>query len=152
MEVNIVSQIDFKLEQKNKDIFDRILSRTSELLKIEKDYTFSIIFVNDEMIHEINRDYRNIDRPTDVISFASLMDGDEQYEMIEDDCELGDIFISVDAIERQAKEYAHSFDRELSFLFTHGLLHLLGYDHMNEKEEKEMFGLQDEILDEIIKK
>lgn len=152
MEVNIVSQTDFKLAKQNEEIFDKILKRTSELLKVEKNYTFSVIFVNDEMIHEINRTYRKIDRPTDVISFATLIDGKDEYEMVIDDCELGDIFISIDAITRQAKEYAHSFDRELSFLFTHGLLHLLGYDHMNEKDEQEMFKLQDEILDEIIKK
>lgn len=151
MKVNIISQIKFELEKKNVELFNQIMERTKQLLKIEKDYTFSIIFVNDAMIHEINRDYRNIDRPTDVISFA-MMDSEDEYEMMEEECELGDIFISVDAIIRQAQEYGHSFDRELSFLFTHGLLHLLGYDHMQEEEEKEMFQLQDEILDEIIKK
>lgn len=151
MKVNIISQIKFELEKKNVELFNQIMERTKQLLKIEKDYTFSIIFVNDAMIHEINRDYRNINRPTDVISFA-MMDSEDEYEMMEEECELGDIFISVDAIIRQAQEYGHSFDRELSFLFTHGLLHLLGYDHMQEEEEKEMFQLQDEILDEIIKK
>lgn len=151
MKVNIISQIKFELEKKNVELFNQIMERTKQLLKIEKDYTFSIIFVNDALIHEINRDYRNIDRPTDVISFA-MMDSEDDYEMMEEKCELGDIFISVDAIIRQAQEYGHSFDRELSFLFTHGLLHLLGYDHMQEEEEKEMFQLQDEILDEIIKK
>ena len=104
-----------------------------------------------EEIHEINKTYRGIDRPTDVISFA-LMDSEDDYEMMEDDNELGDIFINVEAIRNQAKEYGHSLRREVCFLFTHGLLHLLGYDHMEEDEEKEMFALQDVILDEIVPK
>lgn len=104
-----------------------------------------------EEIHEINKTYRGINRPTDVISFA-LMDSEDDYEMMEDDNELGDIFINVEAIRNQAKEYGHSLRREVCFLFTHGLLHLLGYDHMEEDEEKEMFALQDVILDEIVPK
>lgn len=107
--------------------------------------------MNPEEIHEINKTYRGIDRPTDVISFA-LMDSEDDYEMMEDDNELGDIFINVEAIRNQAKEYGHSLRREVCFLFTHGLLHLLGYDHMEEDEEKEMFALQDVILDEIVPK
>ena len=122
-----------------------------EILKLEKEYSASVIFVNPEEIHEINKTYRGIDRPTDVISFA-LMDSEDDYEMMEDDNELGDIFINVEAIRNQAKEYGHSLRREVCFLFTHGLLHLLGYDHMEEDEEKEMFALQDVILDEIVPK
>ena len=80
------------------------------------------------------------------------MDSEDDYEMMEDDNELGDIFINVEAIRNQAKEYGHSLRREVCFLFTHGLLHLLGYDHMEEDEEKEMFALQDVILDEIVPK
>ena len=121
------------------------------LKKLEKEYSASVIFVNPEEIHEINKTYRGIDRPTDVISFA-LMDSEDDYEMMEDDNELGDIFINVEAIRNQAKEYGHSLRREVCFLFTHGLLHLLGYDHMEEDEEKEMFALQDVILDEIVPK
>lgn len=150
MEVNIVSQIDFKLAQNNKDIFEQIMDQTVKKVNIDKPYTFSVIFVNDTMIHEINREYRHIDRPTDVISFA-LLDSEDVFETNGEEEELGDIFINIDAAKRQAEEYGHSFDRELSFLFTHGLLHLLGYDHMCE-EEQIMFTLQDEILDEIIKK
>ncbi|NBK98118.1 MAG: rRNA maturation RNase YbeY [Erysipelotrichia bacterium] len=152
MEVNIVSQIEFTLEKKNQDLFNQIVDRTKEVLQIDKPYSFSVIFVNDTQIHEINRDYRHIDRPTDVITFASLMDGEDTYEMMEEDFELGDVFINIDATFRQAQEYGHSFDRELSFLFTHGLLHLLGYDHIEKEEEEKMFSLQEQILDEIIKK
>lgn len=105
---------------------------------------FNVIIVDNEMIHALNRDYRHIDRPTDVISFAL-----EDYKDIEyaDKRLLGDIYISLDKAKSQAIEYGHSFLRELSFLTIHGLLHLLGYDHMKPEEEKIMFDKQEEILD-----
>lgn len=108
-----------------------------------------MIYVNSEQIHEINRTYRKVDRPTDVISFALQDDLDDAF-VEEDLYELGDIFINVDAIRQQAKEYGHSIRREACFLFCHGLLHLMGYDHMNAEDEKEMFALQDVILDEMV--
>lgn len=126
--------------------FQEIFNKTRNVLKIDKDYEISIILVDAEEIHQINRDYRNIDRPTDVISFA-LKDSDETFFIDEVDLELGDIFINIEAVVNQAKEYGHSECREISFLCTHGILHLLGYDHMNEEDEKVMFGLQDVILD-----
>lgn len=104
---------------------------------------FSIIIVDNKRIHEINKEYRGIDRPTDVISFA-LEDSEgvelENYRI------LGDIYISIDKVKEQAKEYGHSEKRELAFLTVHGFLHLLGYDHMEKEEEKIMFGKQEEIL------
>lgn len=111
------------------------------------DLELSVIFVNDERIHEINRDYRQIDRSTDVISFA--LEDNEQFYVEGMPRELGDIFISIDHAKKQADEYGHSFYREMCFLFTHGLLHLLGYDHMNEEDEKEMFTLQNDILNAL---
>ena len=107
------------------------------------DASFSVIIIDNERIHEINKEYRGIDRPTDVISFA--LEEDEDYEVKER--LLGDIYISIDKVYEQAKEYGHSVKRELFFLVTHGFLHLLGYDHMNEEDEKEMFSLQEKILD-----
>lgn len=151
MEISVINQSEEKQWSRFKKDFSVIAKRTEEVLKIEKEYSASVIFVDSEEIHEINKTYRNIDRPTDVISFA-LMDSEDNYEMMEDTYELGDIFINVEAIRNQAKEYGHSLKREVCFLFTHGLLHLLGYDHMEEDEEKEMFGLQDVILDEIVPK
>lgn len=104
---------------------------------------FSIIIVDNKKIHEINKQYRGIDRPTDVISFA-LEDSEgvelENYRI------LGDIYISIDKVKEQAREYGHSETRELCFLAVHGFLHLLGYDHMKPDEEKIMFGKQEEIL------
>lgn len=110
------------------------------------DAYLSVIFVNNEEIKDINKNYRNIDKETDVISFA-LEDNNEDIvgERI-----LGDIFISIPKMKEQAIEYNHSEKRELSFLCCHGLLHLLGYDHVTNKEDEEkMFKLQDEILSSL---
>ena len=107
-----------------------------------KDAVMSIIIVDNKEIHRINKQYRNIDRETDVISFA-LEEGetfDEPYKT------LGDIYISIDKVYEQAKEYGHSVKRELFFLVTHGFLHLLGYDHMKKEDEEIMFPLQEKIL------
>ena len=112
-------------------------------LELEK-CEFNIIIVDNERIHEINREYRNVDRETDVISFAM----EDNMDIVYDDFRLlGDIYISIDKCYSQAEEYGHSRVREICFLATHGILHLLGYDHMEEDEEKEMFRLQDELLD-----
>ncbi len=105
---------------------------------------FNIIFVGDEEIHELNRNYRNVDRVTDVISFALEDNDDVIYGDIR---MLGDIYICIPQMKRQAEEYGHSEKRELSFLAVHGLLHLLGYDHMTKEDEKVMFDLQELILD-----
>ncbi len=104
---------------------------------------FNIIFVDNNKIRDINKKYRNIDDYTDVISFA-LEDYDKS--LFEGFRILGDIYISLNKVEEQAKVYNHSYERELSFLIIHGLLHLLGYDHMNEEDQKKMFNKQEEIL------
>jgi len=112
--------------------------------KVKNAY-FNIIFINNEEIHKINKEYRNIDKETDVISFA-LEDDDTYPDM--GFRMLGDIYISVDRIKSQAKDYGHSELREMCFLAVHGLLHLLGYDHTKSLEdEKIMFGKQDIILE-----
>lgn len=129
------------------NIYRQIIQEACQQLHLSDDLELSVIFVNDERIHEINRDYRKIDRSTDVISFA--LEDNEQFYVEGMPRELGDIFISIDHAKKQADEYGHSFYREMCFLFTHGLLHLLGYDHMNEKDEKEMFTLQNDILNAL---
>ena len=119
--------------------------------KVGKKGTFvvSVTIVDIETIHDINKKYRNIDRPTDVISFAFL-DNDDLPVIKGMPILLGDIYICDEVCVNQANEYGHSIRRELAFLFTHGLLHLFGYDHVNSKEEEEvMFKLQDEILNEV---
>ena len=125
--------------------FVKIIETALEYLKIDDDIEMSCVLVDDEEIHRINKDYRNIDRATDVISFA--LEDNDQFYVEGMPRSLGDIFISVDHAKAQAQEYGHSLYREMCFLFTHGLLHLLGYDHMNEDDEKEMFALQKAILD-----
>ena len=110
------------------------------------DVLFNVIIVDNDFIHELNRDYRHIDRETDVITFAL----EDEKDMITpvDTRVLGDIYISIDKAFAQAEEYGHSLKRELCFLAVHGFYHLLGYDHMNEEEEKVMFAKQEEVLDE----
>ena len=130
-------------------LYEKIAASAERKLRLKKNHTLSVTFVRSRTIHTINRDYRGIDRPTDVITFAACDDltGMETPEELLD---LGDIFINIDYAKRQAEQYGHSYDREVCFLFTHGLLHCLGYDHMNPEEEAVMFSLQDRILDPII--
>ncbi|HPF83036.1 MAG TPA: rRNA maturation RNase YbeY [Bacilli bacterium] len=106
---------------------------------------FNIIIVDNEYIHNLNKNYRNIDRPTDVITFA-LEDNKDFLEI--DHRVLGDIYISIDKAIEQANEYGHSLKREICFLAVHGFLHLLGYDHMKKEDEEVMFPLQEVILNE----
>lgn len=108
----------------------------------------SVTFVTDEMIREINREYRGKDSATDVISFAMEEMGEDEPEIsgAYETRMLGDIIISLERAKEQAEEYGHTYERELGFLAVHGFLHLLGYDHMNKTDEKEMFGRQEEIL------
>lgn len=130
------------------DIYLNLLEKTFNHLQLTCEPILSVSFVDNEFIHKMNREYRGVDRPTDVISFAFL-DGDDNREQLlhgKGPVSLGDIYISIDKAKEQAKEYNHPLERELSFLFVHGLLHLLGYDHMTEEDEKAMFKLQDEIL------
>lgn len=115
-----------------------------------------ITLVDDERIHELNRDYRGVDRPTDVLSFAMNETGEGEMEIFVDEDEidefpsmLGDIVISIPRTKSQAEEYGHSFERELGFLTVHGFLHLLGYDHGTTEEEQAMFGRQEEVLAKI---
>lgn len=105
---------------------------------------FNIIIINDKKIRQINKEYRSIDRKTDVISFA-LEDNEKQ--LFDNYRVLGDIYISLDRVYAQAKVYNHSNLRELAFLSTHGILHLLGYDHMVESDEKIMFKKQEKLLE-----
>ncbi|OOE13655.1 rRNA maturation RNase YbeY [Fictibacillus arsenicus] len=110
----------------------------------------SVTIVTKERIQEINSEYRQKDAVTDVISFAMEEMGEDETEIIggEETRFLGDIIICLDVAKEQAEEYGHSTEREMGFLAVHGFLHLLGYDHMNEADEKAMFGRQEEILEQ----
>lgn len=139
------------------EIFNELdyeISETSDMKKVLEiaikeeelnDVEFNVILVDNNYIHELNKNYRKIDRETDVITFA-LEDNEEVDE--EEHRLLGDIYISVDKAKSQALEYGHSFKREICFLAVHGFLHLLGYDHMNKHDEEIMFSKQELILNE----
>lgn len=142
-----MEKIEFYNETKEKVLEEKELKKLIKYaLKYMnlKNVSFSVIFVDNNKIHKLNKDYRNIDRPTDVITFRLA---DYEEVMCGKINILGDVYISLDKAKEQAIEYGHSYLRELSFLLIHGFLHLLGYDHMNEEDEKEMFSLQEEILD-----
>ena len=135
--INDLYGVDFKYNYLNK-----VIKYTLKHEKVKKAY-FSIIFVDEKEIQRINKEYRGIDKVTDVISFA-LEDSENviysNYRI------LGDIYICIPRMLEQAEEYNHSVKRELSFLTVHGLLHLLGYDHQTKEDEEKMFKLQELIL------
>ena len=139
---NIYNETDKKL---TKEMFymKRILKHVLKHENLKKVY-FNFIIVDNDYIHKLNNDYRKIDRETDVITFALE---DYKHEKEDDFRVLGDIYVSIDKAITQANDYGHSLVRELCFLSVHGLLHLLGYDHMNKEDEKVMFTKQEMILD-----
>lgn len=129
-----------------------VLAYAADYLELEENCAMSVIIVDNEEIQNINREYRQKDAVTDVISFAleeSVVEDDFPaiQEVMDESRELGDIFVSFQRAQEQAVEYGHSFKRELGFLVVHGFLHLNGYDHMTDEEEAEMFDLQRDILD-----
>ena len=146
MEITVINRTNTDTEA-FLPLFTMIAENAEKTLELAEDLQISVSFVRSRTMHTINRDYRGIDRPTDVISFAVQDEGAVVPEEMKD---LGDLFINVDYAKRQAKAYAHSYEREVCFLFTHGLLHCLGYDHMTEEEEKEMIKMQDRILDPVL--
>ena len=124
---------------------EKIIDKTLKMENVDK-ATFSIVFIDDEYMHELNLKYRGIDRTTDVLSFAFEDNNKICYNIRQ----LGEIFVSIPKMKLQAKEYRHSEKRELAFLIVHGILHLLGYDHtLGLKEEKEMFEKQELVLNEF---
>ena len=134
---------EYKKDIEDLKLLKKFIDFCIEKLRLKK-VCFNVIIVDNDYIHKLNKEYRNIDRPTDVITFAL-----EDNKVIDiPDCRvLGDIYISYDKVLEQAKEYEHSYKRELCFLTIHGILHLLGYDHINKDDEEKMFKLQKELLD-----
>ena len=140
MNIEVINLFDKKVEY-----LEELQEFLENVCKDEKldNVMFNVIIVDNPKIHEINKEYRGIDRETDVISFA--LEDDKTFNRT-DFRILGDIYISLDKVISQSEEYGHSFKRELFFLALHGLLHLLGYDHMKKEDEIVMFGKQEEIL------
>lgn len=145
-------------DKKHLDLIEKLLLASAKKLNLGENVEVSVTIVDNKRIQEINREYRSIDKPTDVISFAIEDNDEEDLNFIFDDTFeqdevkiprlLGDIFISIDKAKAQATEFGHALNREIGFLAVHGFLHLNGYDHQTEAEEREMFSLQEEILEE----
>ena len=135
MKVNFFNESNTKVRE-----YEKIIKNVFKTIGGKKE--FNLIFVNQDEIKRINKEYRKLDKVTDVISFANCDDPtwDKKNK------ELGDIFICIERAEEQAKEYGHSVRREFAFLAVHGYLHLCGFDHMKPEEEKVMFKIQDDIL------
>ena len=150
IEVNYNAISELPNEEK---LIKEVVSRVLEEEKVLPEVDVYITLTNNEEIHKINKEYRDVDRPTDVLSFpmyetdeiAGLKnDTDDEIEKI-----LGDIIVSIEKVREQAEEYGHSFERELAYLVTHGMLHLLGYDHMIEEEKAVMRKREEEILETL---
>ncbi|MBP2622889.1 rRNA maturation RNase YbeY [Streptococcus oricebi] len=152
--VDETGQVSEKMQQQ---IMDLVSFAAEKIGQENKEMAIS--FVDNQRIHEVNLEYRNMDKPTDVVSLEykpetdisfsqeDLEDNPELAAMLEDfDAYIGELYISVDKAREQAADYGHSFEREMGFLAVHGFLHINGYDHYSPEEEAEMFGLQEEIL------
>lgn len=150
MDIEMSFYNETNYDKYNEEYFLNLSQVIFNHLRLNNYFIFDITIVTLDEIHRINKEYRNIDRPTDVISFAFEDEVEGENKIIRNDNlprTLGEIFICYEKCQMQSEEYGHSLDREMAFLFTHGLLHLLGYDHMNEDDEKIMFKIQDEIMD-----
>ena len=155
-------RLEWSNEQDKVEIPESFFDQLKQLLQLAgeaeglTDGEVMLSFVNDEENHQLNKEYRNIDRPTDVLSFAMQEESDEELDIIyevenEDDIlpfegVLGDIIISTERAKSQSEEYGHSLERELGFLFVHGFLHLIGYDHQDEASEAVMTEKQEAVL------
>ncbi len=148
LEIDLVDETS-ELSEKETSYIVELLNFAAKMEEIEEGSEVSLTFVNNEKIREINKEYRNKDSATDVISFAMEELGEGEITVVGAEMPrvLGDIIISVTRAKEQAEEYGHSVMRELGFLAVHGFLHLLGYDHMTPEDEKEMFSRQKDILD-----
>ncbi|GGG10644.1 rRNA maturation RNase YbeY [Paenibacillus abyssi] len=155
-------QLEWNNEQETIDLPKSFVERLEQLLRLAGEAEgiaegeVALTFVDDAEIHRLNKDYRGIDRPTDVLSFAMQEEGEDEPDIVfevesEDEQDpfsgmLGDIIISVERAKAQSEEYGHSLERELGFLFVHGFLHLLGYDHQDAASEAEMTAKQEAVL------
>lgn len=157
MNIEIRNEQDlFEINDSITEIVEKAITASLNYMEFEYDAEVSVMFVDNEEIHNLNKLHRGIDRATDVLSFP-MFEYDEDGNIIEEYADfsesgeliLGDIVISLERAKQQSEEYGHSFEREIGFLTVHSMLHLLGYDHMNEEDEKEMFGYQNEILNEM---
>ena len=145
MTININYRDEADKQEKNEEVIERVCQEAALVYGLGPNAEISILLCHNEYIHELNKQYRDIDRPTDVLSFA-LNEGEEDGYDGPDTALLGDIVISLDKVQEQADEYGHSVERELAYLTIHGMLHILGYDHMEPDDKAEMRKEEEFIL------
>lgn len=139
-----INYSDMKLySEETEALIQKVLAKGAELQKVPETAEISVLICDAPVIHELNKTYRNVDAPTDVLSFA-LNEGED--DVPEEEGELGDIVINLDRAEEQAKEFGHSKERETAYLAVHGFLHILGYDHYEPEEKKAMRAAEEAIL------
>ena len=148
MTLLIDNRTDFELTDEIKEMLEKVCLKSLQYEEFNEDCEVSLSIVTNDEIHDINKQFRNIDSPTDVLSFPQLTfeEGEEADVNENGEIVLGDIIISIDRAKEQAEEYGHSLKRELAFLSVHSMLHLMGYDHMVPEEEEDVFRRQKEIL------
>lgn len=151
----MVIEIDYdginKMPEEEK-LIKKVVKTVLKEEQILKDLEVYITLTDNEQIHKVNFEQRKVDRPTDVLSFPMFEREEIPYLKKENSGErdiLGDIIVSIEKVKEQAEEYGHSFERELAYLVTHGMLHLLGYDHMIEEEKEQMRKREEEILGKL---
>lgn len=149
MDILFDNSTDFDFNQKYMDLINNVIIESLRYEGFSNNCEISFSLVTNDEIHEINKKFRGIDRPTDVLSFPLIDFENEEIPSDENIIALGDIIISIDKLKEQAEAYNHSFERELAFLTAHSMLHLMGYDHMTEGEEKIMFSKQEDILNNL---
>lgn len=151
MTLLIDNRTDFEITEEFEKLFNDVVKESLRYEEFDTECEVSLSIVSNDEIQEINKQFREIDAPTDVLSFPLLtFEEGEQADVNENnEIMLGDIIISIDKAKAQAEEYGHGLRRELAFLTAHSMLHLMGYDHMEEEEQKEMFKKQDDILNNL---
>ncbi len=150
-------EVVYKDIEENKEyekVIDKVLTKCFEEEKLQDSKLYiTVTLTNPENIKEINKEYRNIDRATDVLSFPMFQKDELEEKMKNNDFEhediLGDLVISIDKVKEQAVEYGHSFERELSYMLVHGFYHLMGYDHIEEEDKKIMRPKEEKILNDL---
>ena len=159
MTITIDYETDLKLDLPVEEIIHNVIEESIDYVECPYDFEVNVLLTDNEGIHQINLDMRQIDNPTDVLSFPMCdFETPGNFDALEETPEmyfnpdtgelmLGDIVISVEKVKEQAEKYGHSETRELAFLVAHSMLHLSGYDHMEEEERKEMEAMQSEILE-----
>lgn len=149
MKLFIQNNTNFNLNEYYKNLFEKAILKTIEYENFTKNVEISLSIVYNNEIKDLNLKFRNINKETDVLSFPLIENISQIKKSINQNVHLGDIIISIEKAINQASDFNHSLERELTFLIVHSMLHLLGYDHMNEKDEKIMFAKQNEILSEL---